>query len=77
MMLLMLCTSYRTINSVAGSHQFNKGLVSDGTKCAENHLCMGYSCVHVSTLYARGCPVSPITNTSCSGNGVSFYVPPV
>lgn len=59
------------INDDEGSHQFNKGLVSEGTKCGEDHLCMGYSCVHVSALYARGCPVSPITNTTCSSHGVS------
>lgn len=61
----------RTINTTPGSHQYNRGLVSDGTSCGDDHLCMGQSCVPISTLYARGCLVSPITNTTCSGHGVS------
>jgi len=62
----------RTVNSKSSSDYSVTGMVMDGTKCGQHHLCQSHQCISIESLHTPGCPVSPSTNTTCAGKGVSF-----
>lgn len=47
------------------------GLMQDGTRCDEGHVCMGAKCILVDMMAAMICPLSSL-NVMCSNNGVSY-----
>ena len=67
-----MITHCRVVNGRLDSGSSFTGMVQDGTKCGDSSLCQGHKCISVGSLYVRGCPRSPDTNITCSGNGVSI-----
>ena len=59
----------RTVHGPSTLGLPNLGIVFDGTRCAEDKICMNKKCVLLSNLEPMSCPGSS-DKVFCSGHGV-------
>lgn len=62
----------RTVHGPSTLGLPNLGLVLDGTKCGDGHVCMARKCVPLSNLDPLNCPGTG--DTICSGHGVCIVL---
>lgn len=67
---LSLFRFYRTVALAKTSDVSVIGLISDGTICGEERICINHRCVP-QPAYTESCPRGS-GNTTCSGLGVSL-----